>query len=167
MPASDIERGVNKCRGWWCLFITLGALALVLSDPRCILFWVDHSPLLEPTGLPGLLLSLSFLVYLVLDTAVSFFWRHHFRRPLGAVYVHHFLVGVGVLAFLRPSPPRGFFFYVCGEVLTACRVLPPRPRWRARYARQLRLPGQAQTEQTKQTKQDKTERNRTEQNKTE
>ncbi|KAL3913210.1 MAG: hypothetical protein SGPRY_008066, partial [Prymnesium sp.] len=134
MGASHFEQRVNVWRGWSCLLITLGSFFLVLANPRCFLFWEDDSAVFELTGTPGLLLSLSFTAYLAVDSAVAFFYRSHFRRPMGAVYLHHLFVGIGLLAFLLPSPPRGFFFYVWGEALTACRVLPPAPRARARHA---------------------------------
>ncbi|KAL1521957.1 hypothetical protein AB1Y20_021603 [Prymnesium parvum] len=134
MVTSALERQVNTWRGWSCLLITAASIAIVLADPRCFSFWDEHPAVFEPTGLPGLLLSSTFVAYLAVDALVSFVWRKHFRRSMGAVYLHHLSVGLAVLAFLRPSPPRGFFFYVWGEVLTACRVLPPAPRWRARHA---------------------------------
>ena len=64
----------------------------------------------------GLLLSLIFASYLALDSAIAFLWRAHFRRAMGALYLHHLFVGIGVISYLWPSPPRGFFVYVWGEV---------------------------------------------------
>ena len=65
---------------------------------------------------------------------VAVVFRRHFRRSMGFVYLHHVLCATGVLFFVYPSPPRGFFLYIWGEALTACRVLPPASRWRARSA---------------------------------
>lgn len=80
----------------------------------------------------GFATSSAFLAYLVVDSAIGIACRHQFRRGMGAVLVHHVAVGIAVAAFLLPSPPRGFFLYVWGEALTACRLLPPQPRWWAR-----------------------------------
>eukprot|EP00966_Prymnesium_polylepis_P202754 4697259-Prymnesium_polylepis.1 len=85
MSTSDVERRVNHFRGLSCLFITAASVLVVLADPRCFVFWVDNPAVFELTGWPGLLLSLSFAIYLAGDTLISFVWRRHFRRSLGAV----------------------------------------------------------------------------------
>lgn len=51
------------------------------------------------------------------------------RRSMMSVHLHHAVVMLGVAAYLFPSPPQGFFCYLWGEALTACRVLPPTARW--------------------------------------
>ena len=138
MPVSPIEQQVNVWRGWCCVVITAWAMLIVLAEPQSFVFWQPARGLpclaFEETGAPGLVLSASFGTYLIVDCCVAFIWRAHFRRSMGAVYLHHVAVAVGVAAFLLPSPPRGFFMYVWGEALTACRVLPPAVRFRGRSA---------------------------------
>ena len=91
MATSEIERRVNEWRGWSCLCITALSILLVLLDPRCFVFWGKDPAVFERTGLPGLMLSASFVAYLAIDAAVSFIWRQHFRRSMGAVYLHPLL----------------------------------------------------------------------------
>mmetsp|Transcript_3039 Transcript_3039/g.6894 ORF Transcript_3039/g.6894 Transcript_3039/m.6894 type:complete len:291 (+) Transcript_3039:47-919(+) len=131
---SVLERRVNYARGHATLYITALSIALVLVDPACLIFWAGgaYDRIVAPTGRVGVACSAAFLAYLLIDTAVALSCRQHFRRSMGSLYLHHALVGVGVAAFLLPSPPRGFFFYVWGEALTACRLLPPWSRFRAR-----------------------------------
>ena len=134
--ASPFEHRVNLARGYCTLAITLWSVAIVLADPYCLIFWQQdayHRNTSE-TGWFGLGCSVAFLVYLISDMAVGLACRKHFRRGMGAVFLHHVLVAVAVTAFLVPSPPRGFFLYVWGEALTAVRLLPPAPRWHARSA---------------------------------
>lgn len=76
--AGAFENAVNVVRGWVCLLITLGSFALVCRRPKMLLFW-RYSPF-HPTGIPGFLISLSFCVYLALDSLVAVVWRKHFRR---------------------------------------------------------------------------------------
>ena len=134
MPATPFEHSVNAWRGWCCVVVTLGAVAIVLSEPASLTFWSEnaYAKISEPTGRGGLALAAFFILYLVVDTLIGIVCRHQFRRSMGAVFLHHILVGLAVAAYLLPSPPRGLFFYVIGEALTACRVLPPQLRWRAR-----------------------------------
>ena len=128
---TPFEATVNLCRGWACLAITLASMAITLAHPTELLFWREP-PTFELTGDLGLAISSSFIAYLVVDSAVAVAYRAQFRRSMVAVHAHHVLVGLGTLAFLRPSPPRAFFPYLWGEALTACRVLPSEPRWHAR-----------------------------------
>lgn len=134
MPATPFEHCVNSVRGWCCLLVTVGSIAVVLEEPASLVFWADgaYATISAPTGPFGFILAASFLAYLLVDTAVGIVCRHQFRRSMGAVFLHHALVGVAVAAFLVPSPPRGFFLYVWGEALTASRLLPPQSRFQAR-----------------------------------
>lgn len=134
MPATAFEHRVNVTRGYATLVITLWSIAIVLEEPACLAFWLKHAYVLNaaPTGWFGLGCSALFLAYLVIDTVIGILCRHRFRRSMGAVFLHHAFVGIAVAAFMLPSPPRGFFLYVWGEALTACRLLPPATRWPAR-----------------------------------
>ena len=136
MVTSAIEHRVNFMRGWSTLLTTAASVILVLEAPACLAFWRPgaYERVVAPTGTPGIICCTFFLAYLIVDSVVGVVFRAHFRRAMGAVYVHHGVVGIAVAAFLLPSPPRGFFPYVWGEVLTACRILPPGARWRARSA---------------------------------
>lgn len=133
-PSTPFEQSVNDCRGIACFLITLSSIVIVLLDVRCLAFWLPGAYELnsEPTGSLGVATSTVFLLYLFVDTVVVLMCKKQFRRPMTAVLVHHCIVGVGVSAFLLPSPPRGFFVYVWGEALTAARLLPSRPRYHAR-----------------------------------
>ena len=134
MPPSSFENSVNLARGHATLYITAASCYLVLSKPTCLLFWTEDGYALNvaKTGVLGLATSAVFLIYLLIDTLVGIVCRHKFRRPMTAVIIHHLVVGIGVAAFLMPAPPRGFFLYVWGEALTACRLLPLEPRYHAR-----------------------------------
>ena len=136
MPTTAFEVACNDLRGWACLFVTLGSVVVVLSEPASLIFWVPgaYRVISAPSGTAGFLIAAFFLLYLVVDTAVGVMCRHQFRRSMGAVFLHHAIVGVATAAFLVPSPPRGYFFYVLGEALTACRLLPLQPRFHARSA---------------------------------
>jgi hypothetical protein len=136
MPASQLEHRVNMWRGVTTMAVTTWSMALVLDAPESLLFWTDEGYMLTttPTGAAGIACSALFLAYLLVDTAIGYACRQHFRRSMGPLYLHHVIVALGVCAFLNPSPPRGFFPYVWGEALTACRLLPPRPRFHARSA---------------------------------
>ena len=136
MPTTAFEVACNDLRGWACLFVTLGSVVVVLSEPASLIFWVPDAYMVisAPSGTAGFLIAAFFLLYLVVDTAVGVMCRHQFRRSMGAVFLHHAIVGVATAAFLVPSPPRGYFFYVLGEALTACRLLPLQPRFHARSA---------------------------------
>ncbi|KAL3897360.1 MAG: hypothetical protein SGPRY_013071 [Prymnesium sp.] len=127
------EERVNTCRGVCCLFITLASIVLVFSQPKGLLFWSYPDLTFAPTGRAGFLLAALFGVYLLVDTFVCIAFRSRFRRSLTAVYIHHIAVGLGVAGYLYPSPPVAFFVYVWGEALTACRLLSPRLRLRARH----------------------------------
>ena len=133
---SAFEARVNNVRGYACLLITVLSVGLGLNDLKIFFFWRDdaYAANTERTGVVGLATSLIFLAYLLVDSLVGILCRAKFRRSMNAVLLHHVVVGIGVLAFLLPSPPRGFFLYVWGEALTACRLLPPGPRWHARTA---------------------------------
>ena len=130
-PNTEFERRVNTWRGWACLGFTGAAAGIVLARPRDLLF-LRRTSCYSETGRAGVLLSAAFLAYLGIDSAVAILWRSKFRRSMTAVHAHHALVALGTAAYLLPSPPRGFFMYIWGEALTACRVLPPAPRYRAR-----------------------------------
>ena len=134
MPATAFEHRVNEIRGWCCLIVTAGSLVVVVREPFSVAFWLDggYELISESSGLLGFALAAFFLVYLLVDTLVGIFCRHKFRRSMGAVFLHHAIVGIAVAAFLLPAPPIGFFFYVLGEALTACRLLPPETRFYAR-----------------------------------
>lgn len=134
--ATDFEHRVNTWRGYCCLLITVMSISIVLTEPWCLLFWKDYGYRLniEHTGLVGFATSAFFGLYLLVDTIIGLVYHRRFRRSMNAVFLHHAVVGAGVAAFLLPSPPRGFFLYVWGEALTACRLLPLRPRWHARSA---------------------------------
>ena len=137
MGASAFEQRVNTCRGYACVLITAAAFVIVLEQPKCLLFWEagGYEFAAERTGNVGLATSAFFLAYLLIDSLVGIFCRHHFRRSsMAALLLHHVAVGIGVAAFALPSPPRGYFLYVLGEALTAARLLPPQPRWHARSA---------------------------------
>ena len=136
MVATAFEHRVNEARGYSCLVITAASCWIVGSHPHCLLFWrPDAYALISArTGMLGLATSAFFLLYLAVDTLLGIACRHNFRRSMNAVFVHHLVVGVGLASFLLPSPPRGLFLYVLGEALTACRLLPPGPRWHARSA---------------------------------
>ena len=136
MVATAFEHRVNEARGYSCLCITAASCWIVGSHPRCLLFWrPDAYALISArTGMLGLATSAFFLLYLAVDTLLGIVCRHNFRRSMNAVFVHHLVVGVALASFLLPSPPRGLFLYVLGEALTACRLLPPGPRWHARSA---------------------------------
>jgi hypothetical protein len=127
------EERVNTWRGACCLLITLGSLWLVLQHPSNLLFWLSPEETFAPTGTLGFALAAAFGCYLAVDLAITLAFRSRFRRAMTAVYVHHVAVGLGVAGYLHPSPPRAFFVYVWGEALTACRLLPPALRWRARH----------------------------------
>jgi hypothetical protein len=136
MPSTPFERRVNTCRGGCTAIVTLLSISIVLADVRCLAFWRPgaYEENARRTGWLGFATAALFLVYLFVDTVVGVVWRAEFRRSMSAVYLHHAVVAVGVVAFLSPSPPRGFFPYVWGEALTAVRLLPPAPRHAARTA---------------------------------
>ena len=121
----------NLIRGWTCLAVCLCSVAIVLAQPRGLLFWRHTELAFESSGLPGFLVSCMFLFYLVTDTMVVLTYRKQIKRPIAPVVVHHVVVGMGTFYYL-PSPPRALFVYIWGEVLTACRCLPPQYRWPSR-----------------------------------
>ena len=131
--APSFEDRVNTWRGACCLLITLGSLVLVLRDPKGLLFWRYSENTFAPTGTAGFALAAAFGMYLLVDMIITLAFRSRFRRSMTAVYVHHVAVGLGVAGYLHPSPPVAFFVYVWGEALTACRLLSPRLRWKARH----------------------------------
>ena len=132
--AKSTETLINTWRGWCCLLVTTLSVVLVLQRPKIFLFWRPAGARVtwEETGPPGTLLAVFFVFYLCADTLIAFLMRAHFKRSLGPLYVHHAIVIVGMACYMYPSPPRALFLYLWGEALTACRVLPPGPRWRAR-----------------------------------
>lgn len=135
MVATVFEERVNLMRGYATFVITLASFQIVLVEPHCLLFWTAQGYALNvaQTGVVGLCTAALFLLYLLVDTVVGICCRHRFRRSMNAVLLHHVVVGVGIAAFLIPAPPRGFFLYVWGELLTACRLLPAGLRFRARH----------------------------------
>ena len=82
MPATEFENRVNVARGYSCLLITVTSLWLVLSKPRCLLFWWSdgYQLVVERTGMLGFVTSVFFLLYLLVDTIVGFLCHDHFRR---------------------------------------------------------------------------------------
>ncbi len=127
------ENAALIVKGWVTLVITVCSVALQnLTQPQYLLFWNCPERVLEPTNTPGVLVALLFSAYLLGDSLFVILYRARLRRPMGPVLLHHVVVGLGVAAYIYPSPPRAFFVYVWGEVLTACRVLPPAYRFSGR-----------------------------------
>ena len=86
MPTTAFEVACNDLRGWACLFVTLGSVVVVLSEPASLIFWVPGAYMVisAPSGTAGFLIAAFFLLYLVVDTAVGVMCRHQFRRSMGA-----------------------------------------------------------------------------------
>ena len=73
MVATAFEERVNVLRGYATLVITMNSMYIVLSSPLCLIFWRNdgYERNAAPTGLLGLVTSLLFLLYLLVDTLVG------------------------------------------------------------------------------------------------
>ena len=85
VASKNMESMINTWRGWVCLIVTALSVAIVLQEPRLVLFWRPVGARLtwEETGLPGTLLAGFFVIYLCADTIIACLMRAHITRSLG------------------------------------------------------------------------------------